>query len=232
VVQALLVAAKKQGCYKCIVDCSEANVAFYERQGFKRKEVQCVAYFPANSPPPPPITVGTGPSSSATNTSTFVTSLNLHVGDASGGGGVGPAMEAAMATADVPPPTSPTRSVQFQALASEEKDVGGGLVVRQLHGARFWVFWRQNRATRMRLDPTHTCWLEAMNVGDQIAHLSECRVSYFSLPFVLPNTTRRDSDYTAGFTALLGQLTEVGMLDEGFFQKRLQALQASKRHLM
>ena len=51
---------------------------------------------------------------------------------------------------------SPNRSARFYALAAEEKDVGGGLVVRQL----------------------------------------------------------QDSDYNAGFVALLGQLTTVGKLDK------------------
>lgn len=31
--------AKKFGCYKVILDCSEENVPFYERLGFKRYEV-------------------------------------------------------------------------------------------------------------------------------------------------------------------------------------------------
>lgn len=37
--------AEKQGCYKVILDCSEANVPFYEKSGLKRKEVQMVKYF-------------------------------------------------------------------------------------------------------------------------------------------------------------------------------------------
>jgi len=34
----------KVGCYKIILDCSEKNVAFYEKCGFKRKEVQMALY--------------------------------------------------------------------------------------------------------------------------------------------------------------------------------------------
>lgn len=39
------------GCYKVILDCSEKNVGFYERCGFKRKEV-CMAWYvpPASQP--------------------------------------------------------------------------------------------------------------------------------------------------------------------------------------
>ena len=37
--------ARGQGCYKVILDCAENNVAFYERCGFKRKEVQMAMYF-------------------------------------------------------------------------------------------------------------------------------------------------------------------------------------------
>ena len=32
--------AKKQGCYKLILDCSEENIPFYEKLGFKCKENQ------------------------------------------------------------------------------------------------------------------------------------------------------------------------------------------------
>ena len=37
--------ARASGCYKVILDCSEANVAFYEKCGLTRKEVQMVQYF-------------------------------------------------------------------------------------------------------------------------------------------------------------------------------------------
>ena len=37
-------AARGAGCYKVILDCSEANVPFYEKCGLVRKEVQMVQY--------------------------------------------------------------------------------------------------------------------------------------------------------------------------------------------
>ncbi|GER54218.1 glucosamine 6-phosphate N-acetyltransferase [Striga asiatica] len=37
--------ARETGCYKVILDCSVVNRAFYERCGFKQKEVQMVKYF-------------------------------------------------------------------------------------------------------------------------------------------------------------------------------------------
>ncbi|CAA0818836.1 Glucosamine 6-phosphate N-acetyltransferase [Striga hermonthica] len=37
--------AREMGCYKVILDCSVDNRAFYERCGFKQKEVQMVKYF-------------------------------------------------------------------------------------------------------------------------------------------------------------------------------------------
>lgn len=43
--EAAVEAAKAAGCYKIILDCSEANVAFYEKCGLTRKEVQMVRYF-------------------------------------------------------------------------------------------------------------------------------------------------------------------------------------------
>ncbi|GAX80408.1 hypothetical protein CEUSTIGMA_g7847.t1 [Chlamydomonas eustigma] len=39
-IEALIQASKATGCYKVILDCSEANVSFYEKCGLKRKEVQ------------------------------------------------------------------------------------------------------------------------------------------------------------------------------------------------
>jgi hypothetical protein len=44
-ISALSDAAKEAGCYKVILDCSEGNVAFYEKCGLSRKEVQMVRYF-------------------------------------------------------------------------------------------------------------------------------------------------------------------------------------------
>ncbi|GMH09923.1 hypothetical protein Nepgr_011764 [Nepenthes gracilis] len=37
--------AESMGCYKVILDCSEENRAFYEKCGFKKKEIQMVKYF-------------------------------------------------------------------------------------------------------------------------------------------------------------------------------------------
>ncbi|CEG01067.1 Acyl-CoA N-acyltransferase [Ostreococcus tauri] len=45
IVEALTRAAEACGCYKVILDCNESNVGFYERCGFKRKEVQMAKYF-------------------------------------------------------------------------------------------------------------------------------------------------------------------------------------------
>ena len=45
IVEALSRAARESGCYKCILDCNESNVGFYERCGFKRKEAQMAKYF-------------------------------------------------------------------------------------------------------------------------------------------------------------------------------------------
>lgn len=44
VVQTLLDHAQKAGCYKVILDCSDQNVAFYEKCGFEKKEVQMAKY--------------------------------------------------------------------------------------------------------------------------------------------------------------------------------------------
>lgn len=37
--------ARRQKCYKIILDCSEHNVDFYAKSGFVRKEVQMVGPF-------------------------------------------------------------------------------------------------------------------------------------------------------------------------------------------
>ncbi|XP_044483100.1 glucosamine 6-phosphate N-acetyltransferase-like isoform X2 [Mangifera indica] len=37
--------AHEMGCYKVILDCSVDNKAFYEKCGFKEKEIQMVRYF-------------------------------------------------------------------------------------------------------------------------------------------------------------------------------------------
>ena len=43
VIEALMEFAKEAGCYKVILDCAESNVAFYEKCGLTRKEVQMVS---------------------------------------------------------------------------------------------------------------------------------------------------------------------------------------------
>lgn len=42
---ALTALARQHGCYKVILDCSEDNAAFYQKCGFRRKEVQMALYF-------------------------------------------------------------------------------------------------------------------------------------------------------------------------------------------
>lgn len=37
--------AQERGAYKVILDCAEDNVAFYEKCGFEKKEVQMAHYF-------------------------------------------------------------------------------------------------------------------------------------------------------------------------------------------
>ena len=37
--------ARSVGCYKMILDCSDENRMFYEKCGFKKKEIQMVKYF-------------------------------------------------------------------------------------------------------------------------------------------------------------------------------------------
>lgn len=37
--------ARSMGCYKVILDCSSDNMPFYNRCGFKQKEMQMVKYF-------------------------------------------------------------------------------------------------------------------------------------------------------------------------------------------
>lgn len=37
--------SKELGCYKVMLDCSESNIAFYEKCGMVKKEVQMVKYF-------------------------------------------------------------------------------------------------------------------------------------------------------------------------------------------
>ena len=36
--------AQERGCYKCILDCSPETISFYEKCGFKKKEIQMACY--------------------------------------------------------------------------------------------------------------------------------------------------------------------------------------------
>uniref|UniRef100_A0A7N0UUJ4 Glucosamine 6-phosphate N-acetyltransferase n=1 Tax=Kalanchoe fedtschenkoi TaxID=63787 RepID=A0A7N0UUJ4_KALFE len=45
VVEFLTEHARRVGCYKVILDCSAENVSFYEKCGFKKKEIQMAKYF-------------------------------------------------------------------------------------------------------------------------------------------------------------------------------------------
>lgn len=42
IISALVEEARRQKCYKVILDCAEHNVEFYAKSGFERKEVQMV----------------------------------------------------------------------------------------------------------------------------------------------------------------------------------------------
>eukprot|EP00698_Gefionella_okellyi_P003217 TRINITY_DN13002_c0_g1_i1.p1 TRINITY_DN13002_c0_g1~~TRINITY_DN13002_c0_g1_i1.p1 ORF type:complete len:159 (+),score=7.02 TRINITY_DN13002_c0_g1_i1:188-664(+) len=44
VIQDLIRVGQAAGCYKIILDCSEKNVPFYEKCGFKRKELSMALY--------------------------------------------------------------------------------------------------------------------------------------------------------------------------------------------
>ena len=41
----LMSEARRQGCYKVILDCAEYNVGFYEKIGLKRSDVHMIHYF-------------------------------------------------------------------------------------------------------------------------------------------------------------------------------------------
>ncbi|GAB2215003.1 hypothetical protein Droror1_Dr00019375 [Drosera rotundifolia] len=45
IIDFLMKHAESKGCYKVILDCKEENIPFYEKCGFKPKEVQMVKYF-------------------------------------------------------------------------------------------------------------------------------------------------------------------------------------------
>ena len=45
IIQALDFVAEGVGCYKCILDCSEANEGFYVKCGFKRAGLEMAHYY-------------------------------------------------------------------------------------------------------------------------------------------------------------------------------------------
>lgn len=50
IIECLKLLGDRVGVYKIILDCSEANVPFYEKCGFKLKEVEMVLYYDHNDP--------------------------------------------------------------------------------------------------------------------------------------------------------------------------------------
>ncbi|KAJ5054857.1 uncharacterized protein L3040_001119 [Drepanopeziza brunnea f. sp. 'multigermtubi'] len=48
-IQALDFVAEKVGCYKCILDCSEANEGFYVKCGYKRAGLEMAHYYDGNT---------------------------------------------------------------------------------------------------------------------------------------------------------------------------------------
>ena len=48
VIETLKHIGKLTGCYKIILDCSDKNVPFYEKCGFKQKEYEMVLYIDEN----------------------------------------------------------------------------------------------------------------------------------------------------------------------------------------
>ncbi|KAF2708277.1 glucosamine 6-phosphate N-acetyltransferas-like protein [Pleomassaria siparia CBS 279.74] len=50
IIQALDFVAEKVGCYKAILDCSEANEGFYVKCGFKRAGLEMAHYYGAQKP--------------------------------------------------------------------------------------------------------------------------------------------------------------------------------------
>lgn len=123
-VRALTTIAQQQGCYKCILDCKEENVKFYEKLGFRRKEIQCVTYFDQEVrqgmddgfvPPQDSIDDSLASENAGnTNDADGVTQESLYR------------------------PLSPGRAQgeslhrRLQHFLAEEREVGDGLVVRQL----------------------------------------------------------------------------------------------------
>lgn len=50
IIQALSFVAEKVGCYKTILDCSEANEGFYVKCGFKRAGLEMAHYYAGSKP--------------------------------------------------------------------------------------------------------------------------------------------------------------------------------------
>lgn len=50
IIQALDFIAQRVGCYKCILDCSEANEGFYVKCGYKRAGLEMARYYSATAP--------------------------------------------------------------------------------------------------------------------------------------------------------------------------------------
>ncbi|KAJ9626623.1 Glucosamine-phosphate N-acetyltransferase-like protein [Knufia peltigerae] len=50
IIQALDYVAENVGCYKCILDCSEANEGFYVKCGFKRAGLEMAHYYETAAP--------------------------------------------------------------------------------------------------------------------------------------------------------------------------------------
>ncbi|KAF5391046.1 hypothetical protein D9757_003995 [Collybiopsis confluens] len=52
IIQALTYVSENSGCYKTILNCSEANIPFYEKCGYQKKESEMAKYAPEpqNSP--------------------------------------------------------------------------------------------------------------------------------------------------------------------------------------
>ena len=48
IIETLKQIGQANGCYKLILDCSEQNEPFYNKCGFKKKEIQMVWYIPKN----------------------------------------------------------------------------------------------------------------------------------------------------------------------------------------
>jgi N-acetylglutamate synthase-like GNAT family acetyltransferase len=123
-VRALTKIAEEQGCYKCILDCKEDNVGFYEKLGFRRKEAQCVAYFQHEQIEQHEQHQQHQQRPSCRDEHSAENLDDVHVGENEDG------VEQR--------PFSPGRARghslhrRLRHLASEERDVGDGLVVRQL----------------------------------------------------------------------------------------------------